>query len=243
MKKASYTHTDAGTPSPKGRLDFLLATGVVVILASAWILGLQRSESNIQPFLEQAFPMADRFTALSDVTYSAWGKGSPDPIGYVGIGTAEGYGGELKVVAAVSLEGRILSSVVFSHRETASYFDRVQEGDILSRFVDKAGSDAFIVNQDVDGVTGATVTSRALADAARRAVRIVSVQALSIPVPDDPSPELQFGWPEIVLILFFLSAILLQRRGIRWKRALRYSILVAGLVVIGFLLNKPLNLV
>jgi NosR/NirI family nitrous oxide reductase transcriptional regulator len=243
MEKASYTHTNAGTPSPKDRFDFLLATGVIVILVAAWILGLQRSESDIQPFLERVFPMADRFVALSDITYSAWNKDSPDPIGYVGISTAEGYGGELKVVVAVSLEGRILSSVIFSHRETASYFDRVQEGDILSRFVDKAGGDTFIVNQDVDGVTGATVTSQALADAARRAVRIVSIQALSLPVPDEPSPELQFGWPEIVLILFFLSAILLQRRDVRWKRALRYSSLVTGLVVIGFLLNKPLNLV
>ncbi len=243
MEKVSDTHNDACTQSPKGRFDYLLAAGIVVLLVAAWILGLQRTESDIKPYLEQAFPAAERFTQVSGDTYAAWDAISSNPIGYVGIGTAEGYGGELKVVVAVSPEGRVLSSILFSHRETASYFDRVEKEDMLSRFVDKAGGDNFVVNQDVDGVTGATVTSQALADASRRAVRAVSVQALSLDVPAEPSPEFQFGWPEIVLILFFMTAVLLQRRDVRWKRALRYASLVAGLVVIGFLLNRPLNLV
>jgi NosR/NirI family nitrous oxide reductase transcriptional regulator len=243
MEIIPNSHSHTHTPSKSGRSDVLFAIGVAVVLVAAWIVGLQHAESDIEPFLKQVFPTADRFSPSSGGTYTAWKNDSANPIGYIGIGTADGYGGELKVVVGVSPEGRILSSTVFSHRETGSYFQRVREKDLLSRFVDKSGADAFVVSRDVDGVTGATATSQALADASRRAVRTVSEQVLSLPVPAEPSPEIQFGWPEVVLILFFLSGLMLQRRGFRWKRAFRYTTLIAGLGVIGFLLNKPLNLV
>lgn len=243
MAEDPKLHTDSCTSAKSGRFDVLFAAGVVVVLVAAWLAGLRRTEADVKPFLEQVFPMADRFTAASGGTYAAWGSDSTRPLGYAGIGTAEGYGGELKVVVAVSPGGSLLSSVVFSHSETASYFERVQERGLLSRFEGKTAAEDFIVHRDVDGVTGATVTSQALADASRRALRTVSEQDLSLPVPDEPAQKIRFGWPEGVLILFFLSGILQLRREFRWKRALRYTTLIGGLALIGFLWNKPLNLV
>jgi NosR/NirI family nitrous oxide reductase transcriptional regulator len=243
METIPNSGSNTHTASKSGRFDVLFAIGVVAVLTAAWLVGLRQAESDIEPFLKQVFPTADRFTPSSGSTSTVWENDSVNPAGYIGIGTADGYGGELKIVVAVSTDGKILSSTVYSHRETGSYFQRAQEKDLLSRFVGKSGADAFAVNGDVDGITGATATSRALADASRRAVRTVSEKVLSLPVPSEPSPEVQFGWPEVVLILFILSGLILQRRGFRWKRAFRYATLVAGLAVIGFLLNRPLNLV
>jgi len=243
MEKITAPPSVPKTTSKSSRFDVLFAIGVIVLLVAAWFVGLQRAESDIGPFLKQVFPTADQFTASPGETYAAWNKDTENPIGYVGIGVAEGYGGKLRVLVGVSPDGRILSSVLFSHSETASYLQRVQEKGMLPGLMDKSGADDFVVNRDVNGVTGATATSQALADASRRAVRTVSKQVLSMPVPEEPAPRIQFGWPEIALILFFLTGIIVQRREFRWKRAFRYTTLAAGLVLIGFLLNKPLNLV
>jgi NosR/NirI family nitrous oxide reductase transcriptional regulator len=224
-------------------VDVFLAIGVAAVLFAAWLIGFWRSESDIEPFLQQVFPMADGFTTAAGGTYAALRNDSTKPLGYVGIGTAEGYGGELKVAVGVSTEGSILSSVVISHRETASFYQRVQEKGLLRSLAGKSAAEDFVVSRDVNGVTGATVTSRALADASRRAARFVSEKVLSIPMPAEPAPHIQFGWPEIVLILFFLSGLASRGQKFPWKRAFRFVMLLAGLVIIGFVLNKPLNLV
>lgn len=230
---------------PRGvkHLDVFLAIGVVGVLTAAWLIGFWRAESNVKPFLRQVFPMADRFTAAPGDTYAAWSKNPEKLLGYIGVGVAEGYGGELKVVAAVSPEGSLLSSVVFSHRETASFYERVRKQGLLTGLIGKSGAEDFAVGQDVDAVTGATTTSQALADASRRAVRHVSERVLQIPVPAEPDLPMQFGWPEIVLILFFLSGMAMRWQKFPWKKALRLVTLLAGLVLIGFVLDKPLNLV
>jgi len=224
-------------------LDVVFAIGVVGVLIAAWLIGFWRAESNIEPFFRQVFPMAERFTAAPAGTYAAWTKNTEKPLGYIGIGVAEGYGGELKVVVGVSTEGTLLSSVVVSHRETGSFYQRVKEKGVLASLAGKSAAEDFVVSQDVNGVTGATATSRALADASRRAVRFVSERVLAIPVPPEPDPPIQFGWPEFALILFFLSGLLLRWQKFPWKKVFRWATLFAGLVLIGFIWAEPLNLV
>jgi NosR/NirI family nitrous oxide reductase transcriptional regulator len=223
--------------------DVFLAIGVAAVLFAAWLIGSLRTKSEFEPFLHQVFPMADRFTAAPAGTYAAWAKNETKPLGYIGIGTAEGYGGELEVAVGVSAEGRIVSSMVIAHRETSSFYQRVAEKGLLGGLIGKSAAEDFAVGRDVDGVTGATVTSGALADASRRAVRLVSEKVLSLPVPAEPVPRIQFGWPEIVLILFFLSGLASRWQKFPWEKALRFTTLIAGLVLIGFLLDKPMNLV
>jgi uncharacterized protein with FMN-binding domain len=242
MKDPSIS-ASAHNPANFKHFDVFLAIGVAAVLTVAWLIGFWREESNIEPFLQQVFPQADRFTAAPGGTYAAWSRDTEKPLGYIAVGVAEGYGGELKVAAGVSTEGSLLSLIVVSHRETDSYYQRVREKRLLPGLAGKSASEDFAVGYDVDGVTGATVTSRALADASRRAVRLVSEKVLAIPVPAEPDPPLQFGWPEIALILFFLSGLAMRWHKFPWKRIFRWAILIAGLLWIGFVWAEPLNLV
>ena len=224
----------------KGVLVRLAALG---LLAGAWIVGSFRAEADVRPFFREVFPTADRFEAAAGGTYAAFQDGSELPLGYIGIGTAQGYGGDLKVVVAVSNEGRIIAATVASHRETASFFQRVGRKGLLAGLTGKSFEEDFEVGEDVDGITGATYTSRALADAVRRAGRQVADRALSLPVPGEPAPGVSFGWPEAVIIGLFVFGLFRRRLGPNWKKALRWVSLGAGLVLLGFVLNRPLNLV
>jgi hypothetical protein len=140
--------TFAGNVPKNRHLDVFLAIGVVAVLTAAWLTGFWRAEYEIEPFLRQVFPMADRFTEAPAGIYAAWSKDTAKPLGYVGIGVAEGYGGELKVAVGVSPEGRIVSSVVVSHRETASFFQRVQERGMLPGLIGKSAAEDFVVGRD-----------------------------------------------------------------------------------------------
>ncbi len=242
------TREEAGPELPSGmrggvRARILIGAITVALVAAAWIVGSLRSEKDIAPNLSEVFPAADHFDSAPGGTYAAWGTGGEEPLGYVGLGEAQGYGGDLKVVVAVSSEGRVLAATVAAHRESPAFFQRVEKKGFLRGLLEKSYEDDFMVGQDVDGVTGATYTSRALADAVRRAGRSVAEKVLGLQVPAEEAPHVQFGWPEALLIGLFLLSFLWGGKSALSKKVLRWSMLGLGIALLGFVLNRPLNLV
>ena len=59
----------------------------------------------------------------------------------------------------------VLGLSVVEQRETPSWFSRVIGSDYAEKLFGKSYADSFELGSDVDGVTGATYTSRAIADA------------------------------------------------------------------------------
>ena len=153
------------------RLERVLAVLALGILIIAWFTGTFRAEADLAPFLKQALPEAHYFEPSSGNNYSAWvDEAKSRLLGYVAVGTANGYGGELKIAVAVSLDGNVMGLSVVEHKETASFFQRVLRSRLSESLKDKSYSDSFLLGRDVDSVTGATYSSRALADSVRRAL-------------------------------------------------------------------------
>ena len=111
---------------------------------------------------------------------------------------------------------------------------------MLQRLLGKTHADQIVLGEDVDGVSGATYTVRALTQSVHRAVREVSQDQLKLPVPEDVR-KIVFGLPEIVLIALFALGV--TQRQIRVKKTLRnvlrWITLIAGLVFLGFMYNNP----
>jgi hypothetical protein len=164
-------------------------------------------------------------------------------IGYVAVGTANGYGGELNVAVAVSLDGNVMGLSIVEHKETAAFFQRVLRSQLSESLKDKSYSDSFILGQDVDSVTGATYSSRALADSVRRAARRVATRNFDLPSIPEPSPQVVFGFPETVLIFLFAVGIVGRSRRLKHRKILRWVSMLAGMGVLGFVYNRPLTLV
>ncbi len=225
-------------------LERVLALVAVGLIIAAWFVGLNRSEADLEPFFQRLFPQSRHFEQIQGNVYAAWDTEDKDNLlGYASLGTADGYGGALKVIAAVSSEGSVTGIEVVDHKETFSFFRRVLRSRLIDNLKDKSYADPFLIGQDIDGVTGATYSVRALVDAVKKATRQVATKALNLPAIEEPSPKVQFGTPEIVLLTLFLFGLIARQKKFKPKKAARWISMLAGIGFLGFILNKPFTLV
>jgi uncharacterized protein with FMN-binding domain len=214
------------------------------IIAVAWIIGSFRAEADLRPYLDQALPEASRFEVVGIGTYAAWDGQTEEPlIGYVTTGRAHGYGGEMEVAVAVSPEGVVLGLVIVEQKETSAFLRRVLRSDLLQALRGKIYSDPFTLGDDVDTVTGATYSCRAITDSVRKATRKVAARELGFSLPPEPLPKIQFGFSEAVLVALFGFGIVGRLRRFKYKKTARWISMIVGLVVLGFVYNMPLTIV
>lgn len=229
---------------PSHQIDRFISVIALVTIVIAWIIGTFRSEIDLNPFLKQTFPEADHFEYISKEIYSMWkGKFEKQLIGYLTTGTAHGYGGTMKLIVAVSPKGIVLNQTIVYHKETFSFLKRVQKSDLLKSLTGKNYSDPFLLNQDIDGVSGATYTSQALATAVYRGTRKIAKRILHLSIPPEPPTKIQFNFPEILLLVIFVLTFITTRQWFKYKRLLRWIIMITGLSILGFMLNKPFTLI
>lgn len=89
--------------------------------------------------------------------------------GYAFVGEGNGYGGAVRVLVGVDqVTNAILNVKILAHTETPGLGDRIESESFRSQFVDKKLADPIKLNQDIDGISGATVSSRAVSEAVRK---------------------------------------------------------------------------
>ena len=101
------------------------------------------------------------------------------------IGEGEGYSGPMVVgvlAERTNEGGRLREIMVLSQYETPAFFHRVLQSRFFRQFNDKNFTEDFILNEDIDAVSGATSTSAAIAEATRRAVHLTAVKHLGTEV-------------------------------------------------------------
>jgi NosR/NirI family transcriptional regulator, nitrous oxide reductase regulator len=235
-------NTGTSRVTARRRRERIFAVISLVVIAAAWIIGAVRAESDIIPAVEQAMPTAGYVERINPGLYGAYvEEGAVAPIGYVAITDAHGYGGPLTLAVAVDLEGTVLGMVVADHKETPSWIKKVMADGFMDTLMDKPYTDPFQLGQDVDGITGATYTSRAMAEAALKGGQAVATH-LGFPVEQPIPPKIVFGTPEIVLIALYAAGYLSQQKKFHYKKHLRWATMLVGMVVLGFMYNKPLTL-
>jgi NosR/NirI family transcriptional regulator, nitrous oxide reductase regulator len=217
----------------------LLAIGLIF---AVWFLGGLRAESSLMPAIQQALPDADHFTKSADGLYSGWADPTEQSlVGYVAIGLADGYGGPLTMAVAVDPSGTVLNAVVVDHKETPAWMTKVTNSDLLESVVGKPYTDPYQIGEDLDGVTGATYTSKAIAAAVLDGSQTAAL-ALGLPVEQQPAPKITFGVPEIVLLGLFAVGYIGHQRNFKYKKQARWGSLIVGMVVLGFIYNRPLTM-
>lgn len=205
--------------------------GILALLSFivAWIIGYQLENADVEPYLHEAMPEANRFEKLDAISYAVYTDAdAQSPSGYIGIGESNGYGGPLKMAVAVDLEGTITGMAVIQHRETPSWFRKVSDSDFLKSFLSKSYEDPFQLGEDVDGITSATYTSRAIAKSALEGSRSIAANQLGFDVPPTPKPKIIFGAPEIALLAIFGVGYFGHQRNFKYKKQLRWAGLFNG---------------
>lgn len=121
----------------------------------------------------ELLPEADGFEEITgvDVDNVSAVYRSTNDVGVVITSSAKGYGGDVVVMTAINPDGTIKQIKVTEQKETKGIGSRVADTpSYWENYVGLDTSDALVLNQDVDAVTSATVSSTALINAVNAAI-------------------------------------------------------------------------
>ncbi len=154
-----------------------------------------------------------------------------DPVGV-------GYGGELSFLIGLDREGRITGVAPWRHSETPAYFSSLVEEGYFNRFVGRNLAETF---DDLDAVSGATITSDAAKAEILAAARQLAATRYQLPLPPVETIPRWRTTPEslaatTVVLILALLAYHIKRRWLRWVSWL------TSLAVLGVWLNQSASL-
>ena len=155
-----------------------------------------------------------------------------------------GYGGPLilGIKAKRTDEGASLSEIILlSHKETPAFMDKINNKQFFRQFAGESVSSNFIVGDDIDAVSGATVSSKGFAAAVRKAVHQGAAQHLKLEQTWQ-QPSWHFDVNEFILIALFILAFYSVYRKDTLAKYTRYVVMIGSLVFVGFYANRSLNL-
>jgi electron transport complex protein RnfG len=91
--------------------------------------------------------------------------------GYIFKVNTKGYGGPLALAVGVDLSGKVAGVAVVSSKETVGLGGKVLEDQNLRRWKGKTADDKLVVGEDIQAVTGATITTKAVTGQVKKALQ------------------------------------------------------------------------
>ncbi len=136
-----------------------------------------------QPVFKRLMPSADRFRPVEE-NRSWLGYCQNQKIGVVSKITAQGYGGPIEIMVGVDTLKQITGIEIAPRQETPGLGDRVKEDWFKNQFIGRSVDDLALKSEGgtIDGVTGATISSRAVVAELRAALDRSSYLFTEVPV-------------------------------------------------------------
>ncbi|MDR0731257.1 MAG: RnfABCDGE type electron transport complex subunit G [Treponema sp.] len=138
----------------------------------------RRQQADLEAALNELFPDADNSREITGIQ-------SPDPsvtiekqyevlrgkeIAGLALQVSRGsYGGPLKILVGVGAANTITGVKILEHKDTPGLGANAASPSYTGQFTGKRVEDPFEVKVDVEAITAATITSRAVADAVKAA--------------------------------------------------------------------------
>jgi Na+-translocating ferredoxin:NAD+ oxidoreductase RnfG subunit len=221
----------------KHLLRFLTA----LTLIAALILGHMHKEKEKKSLLLNKVPPTTSLHEIQPLPMILVGD-NPQEEGFSGyyiLTEAQGWGGPLDLATIVDEHGEIKNILVLSHRETLSFFYRLQKKDYFQQFIGKHVSDPLIPDRDIDTISQATVSSKAIAEAVRRGSHTLGREILGLEITEEKTGW-NFGRDEILLLLLIGAAL----TGLIWIKLplFRYAVMLASFIFLGFMQNASLSI-
>ncbi|MDO9574194.1 MAG: RnfABCDGE type electron transport complex subunit G [Candidatus Contubernalis sp.] len=142
----------------------------------------KRQADELAENLKVYVPDADNFEEeIKDgKTFYVASKGGQDIAYIMPASKGPGYGGDVVLDVATDIEGNVIALKIIALSETPGLGDKVQNPDFLQQYVGKGLSDSLAVGDDIDGISGATVSSRAVTTAVKNAVEEIAAAFLGV---------------------------------------------------------------
>ena len=126
----------------------------------------EQKEQEIHNMLQEMFPNMGEYTFTDDI-YTIYADGTG--VGYAFMAVGKGYGGNIDILVGLEDETTIKGITIITQGETPGLGSRITEESFANGFAGLDISDV-VLKQDggqVDAITGATISSRAVVNAVR----------------------------------------------------------------------------
>ncbi len=149
----------------------------------------KQSELQLEKSLVELFPLADYFEETEDYfdTYQ-----NSKFIGRILKAEAQGYSSTINLLVGINLENRITGISVLSQLETPGLGANIEKIEFLNQFIGKSSNEVLLTkdNGNIDGITGATISSRAVTEAVKAMVEKCPCDSVT-----SASPEWNYTQP------------------------------------------------
>ncbi len=157
----------------------LLALTNAVTAPKIDALTVETQEASKKQVLSSAASFSDEKQIEKDgVSYTYYDGLASDGsvMGYVFVTSAKGYGGDISVMVGVLGDGTVAGVNILSINETAGLGMNAKNQSFLDQFLGKSGEIGVAKNNpsdtEIQALTGATITSRAMATAVNTALSL-----------------------------------------------------------------------
>ncbi|MFY9113831.1 MAG: FMN-binding protein [Dethiobacteria bacterium] len=143
-----------------GALSGLLLTGANMLTAP--VLEQNTLQQKME-LLQDFFPAAEETSSEEiegisfDIVYNQKGEF----LGVMALAHTAGYGGTIKYYLAIGSDGQIKGIHILEHSESPGIGDVIADPDFLKELIGKNISESFVIGEDIDTVTGATISTTA----------------------------------------------------------------------------------
>lgn len=176
----------------KPMLKITLSLAVICAIAAAGLAAVNQmtkkaiainNQKEVQESLSFLFPQSERFDPVSFTNPSPESsqKGKDfnilelyqaiqedSGIGYVFKVETKGYGGEILLLIAISTQDQNMEGIkILEHQETPGLGSEITSSHFQDQFKGKSLSDPYEINQDIQALSGATISSKAIIRACR----------------------------------------------------------------------------
>lgn len=157
----------------------LLALTNAVTAPKIDALAVETQEASKKQVLSSAASFSEEKQVEKDgVSYTYYDGLASDGsvMGYVFVTSAKGYGGDISVMVGVLNDGTVAGVNILSINETAGLGMNAKNQSFLDQFLGKSGEIGVAKNNpsdtEIQALTGATITSRAMATAVNTALSL-----------------------------------------------------------------------
>jgi Na+-translocating ferredoxin:NAD+ oxidoreductase RnfG subunit len=211
--------------------------GAFTSLVIAFITGIVASDENYETLIRAKYAGLE-LQKINDnpvvfqVGEKVDGKGE-----YILIQEGQGYGGPFVFGIRIKDDAKVHEVIPLADKETPAFIKKIKEANYREQFLNRAVSENFIVGDDIDAVSGATVTTMAATEAVRTGAHIAAVEYFKLERTWKNRPW-KFGHEEVLILLLFAIAFLPLVN----KQPFKYIYMAATIGIVGFYLNAAISI-
>lgn len=159
-------------------------------------------------------------------------------IGTIAMGKAQGYGGPLEVYVLSDSVGQIIGIDIGENSETLAYLNKLKQKSYFNQFKGKAVGSEFLIDNDVEAVSGATLSSVGIAEACQEASWDIATNTFSLSTPV-LKKQWNFGLKQVLVVLVFVLAFLSM---FLRNKTIRNVAMAITLITTGFMFNSAVSI-